>query len=80
MRGTALITGAARRIGRALALTAAEAGYDVAIHHRGGDTDALALAGEIHALGRKAAAVQADLTHEDETASLVGRAATALGR
>ena len=79
MRGTALITGAARRIGRALALTAAEAGYDVAVHHRGADTDALALAGEIRALGRKAAAVKADLTHEDETAALVSAAAAALG-
>src|SRR5476651_771892 len=68
VRGTALITGAARRIGRALALTAAEAGYDVAIHHRGADTYALALAAEIRALGRKAAAVKADFTHQNETA------------
>lgn len=79
MRGTALITGASRRIGRALALTAAEAGYDVAVHHRGADTDALALAEEVRALGRQAAAVKADLTHEDETAALVGAAAAALG-
>ncbi len=33
-RGWALVTGAARRIGRALALTAARAGYDVLVHHR----------------------------------------------
>jgi NAD(P)-dependent dehydrogenase (short-subunit alcohol dehydrogenase family) len=79
VRGTALITGAARRIGRALALTAAEAGYDVAVHHRGADTEARALAEEIRAMGRRAAAVRADLIHEDETAALVGDAAAALG-
>ena len=32
-RGWALVTGAAQRIGRALALTAAQAGYDVVVHH-----------------------------------------------
>jgi NAD(P)-dependent dehydrogenase (short-subunit alcohol dehydrogenase family) len=79
MRGTALITGAPRRIGRALALTAAEAGYDVAVHHRSGAAEAEALAGEIRAIGRKAASFSAELTHEGETAALIGRAAQALG-
>jgi NAD(P)-dependent dehydrogenase (short-subunit alcohol dehydrogenase family) len=79
VRGTALITGAARRIGRALALTAAEAGYDVAVHHRGGADEAEALAFEIRAMGRAAATVSAELTDEAETAALVGRAAAALG-
>ena len=36
-RGWALVTGAARRIGRALALSAAGAGYDVIVHHRDSD-------------------------------------------
>ncbi len=79
MRGCALITGAARRIGRALALTAAEAGYDVAVHHRSGADEAETLASEIRALGRKAAAFQAELTDEAETSALVSRAAAALG-
>ena len=79
MRGTALITGAARRIGRAMALTAADAGYDVAIHHRGDPADAEQLAAEIAALGRKAAPVAAELTDEAETSSLVRRAGGALG-
>ena len=79
MRGTALITGAARRIGRALALTAAEAGYDVAIHHRDAAEDAEQLAAEIHALGRKAEPLAAELTDEAQIASLVHRAAQALG-
>jgi NAD(P)-dependent dehydrogenase (short-subunit alcohol dehydrogenase family) len=79
VRGTALITGAARRIGRALALTAAEAGYDIAAHYRGAPDDALKLCAEIEALGRKAAPVAAELTDEAETGSLVGRAARDLG-
>jgi len=79
MRGTALITGAARRIGRALALTAAEAGYDVAVHHRGPADDAETLAFEIRSMGRKAAPVAAELKDEAETSALVGRAAEALG-
>ncbi len=79
MRGTALITGAARRIGRAMALTAAEAGYDVAVHYRGPPDDAEGVAAEIRALGRKSAPVPAELTDEAETASLVARASEALG-
>jgi NAD(P)-dependent dehydrogenase (short-subunit alcohol dehydrogenase family) len=78
-RGAALITGAARRIGRALALTAAEAGYDIAVHYRGPSADAEALAAEIEALGRKAAPVAAELTNEDQTSALVAQAARALG-
>jgi NAD(P)-dependent dehydrogenase (short-subunit alcohol dehydrogenase family) len=78
-RGTALITGASRRIGRAMALTAAEAGYDVAVHHRGPAAEAEGVAAEIRALGRKAAPVAAELTDQAETTALVGRAARALG-
>jgi NAD(P)-dependent dehydrogenase (short-subunit alcohol dehydrogenase family) len=78
-RGVALITGAARRIGKALALTAAEAGYDVAVHHRSGAEEAEAVAAEIRALGRKAAAFRAELTDEAETSTLIVRAAQALG-
>ena len=58
-RGWALVTGAARRIGRALALTAARAGYDVVVHHH--STDAAETVAAIEALGRKARAVRADL-------------------
>jgi NAD(P)-dependent dehydrogenase (short-subunit alcohol dehydrogenase family) len=79
MRGAALITGAARRIGRTLALTAAEAGYDVAVHHRGPADAAEEVAFEIRSMGRRATTVAADLTDEADTAALVGRAAQALG-
>jgi NAD(P)-dependent dehydrogenase (short-subunit alcohol dehydrogenase family) len=78
-RGTALITGGARRIGRALALTAAACGYEVAIHHRASSEDAEALAFEIRAMGRRAEPLIADLIEEAESSALVGRAAAALG-
>jgi len=78
-RGTALVTGGARRIGRALALTAAACGYDVAIHHRASPEDAEALAFEIRSMGRRAEPLTADLTRETETSALIGRASAALG-
>lgn len=78
-RGAALVTGAGRRIGRALALEAARAGFDVAVHYRAARADAQAVADEIVALGRRAVIVDAELTNEDQTAALIGRAQRALG-
>ncbi len=78
-RGGALITGAARRIGRTLALAAARAGYDVAVHGRHADDDTRSLIAEIAGLGRKAELVAADLTDDDALLALVPRAADAVG-
>jgi NAD(P)-dependent dehydrogenase (short-subunit alcohol dehydrogenase family) len=82
-RGAALVTGAGRRIGRVLALEAARTGFDVAVHYRTGRPDsrdeAQAVADEIAALGRHAVVLDAELTDEDQTAALIGRAAQALG-
>lgn len=78
-RGTALITGAGRRIGRALALEAARAGYDVAIHHRASADEAEETAADVRALGVLAALVRADLADEAETAGLIAQASEALG-
>jgi NAD(P)-dependent dehydrogenase (short-subunit alcohol dehydrogenase family) len=78
-RGAALVTGAGRRIGRALALEAARAGFDVAVHYRTAKEEAQAVADEITALGRRAVILDAELTDEGQTAALVGRAAQALG-
>lgn len=78
-RGAALVTGAGRRIGRVLALEAARAGFDVAVHYRTVREDAQAVADEIGALGRRAVVLDAELTDEDQTAALIGRAAQALG-
>ncbi|MDR3507136.1 MAG: SDR family oxidoreductase [Caulobacteraceae bacterium] len=61
MRGAALVTGAPRRIGRALALACAEAGYDVALHARAIDEDTRSLAFAIESLGRRAMLLEADL-------------------
>jgi NAD(P)-dependent dehydrogenase (short-subunit alcohol dehydrogenase family) len=79
LRGAALVTGAARRIGRALALRLADAGYDLAIHCRAQTEDAETLAQEVRRLGRRAAVLPADLMCEPETARLVARAGEALG-
>jgi NAD(P)-dependent dehydrogenase (short-subunit alcohol dehydrogenase family) len=78
-RGAALVTGGARRIGRALVTAAAEAGYDVAIHVRSVDDDAHAAAGDVRAKGRKAAILTCDLRKESTTVALVGEAEAELG-
>ena len=78
-RGAALVTGAGRRIGRALALEAARAGFDVAVHYRTARDEAQAVADVIAALGRKAVVLDAELTDEPQTAGLIARAAQALG-
>lgn len=78
-RGVALVTGAARRIGRALALEAAAAGYDVAVHYRGSRDEAEALAGDIRGQGLRAETFSADLSSADEARRLLPEAAAALG-
>ena len=75
----ALVTGAGRRIGRAIALGLAEAGWDLALHYRHSETDALATRDAILALGRRAVLLQCDLTIEAAVRRLVDRASEALG-
>jgi NAD(P)-dependent dehydrogenase (short-subunit alcohol dehydrogenase family) len=76
---TALVTGAARRIGRALSLALAQDGYAVALHCHNSRADADAVAAEITAQGGRAVVLMADLTREAEVVSLAERAAQALG-
>ncbi|PIW26367.1 MAG: short chain dehydrogenase [Rhodospirillales bacterium CG15_BIG_FIL_POST_REV_8_21_14_020_66_15] len=76
---TALVTGAGRRIGRALALDLAARGWRVAVHCHTSRADAEAVVAEIAAAGGEAAVVQADLADEDATAALIPAAAEALG-
>jgi NAD(P)-dependent dehydrogenase (short-subunit alcohol dehydrogenase family) len=76
---TALITGAAKRVGRAIALELAQAGYDIAIHFRESGGDAAGLAREIEGLGRRTALVQADLEDEAAVAAMLPDAAAQLG-
>jgi NAD(P)-dependent dehydrogenase (short-subunit alcohol dehydrogenase family) len=78
-RGGALITGAARRIGRALAVKAQAAGYDVAVHTRHPDEEADALAQSLRASGGRAAVVTGDLTVGADLDALVRLASAAVG-
>jgi|SRR5690348_15923845 len=76
----ALVTGGARRIGRAIVLALAYDGYAVAVHVRDARTEGDALAAQISELGVRAAVVAADLAEPPEVAHLVPTAAEALGR
>ena len=76
---TALVTGAGKRLGRAMALYLARRGHDVAVHYATSAAEAEAVVAEIVALGRKAVALQADLLDEAQVATLVPRAAAELG-
>src|SRR4051812_24238039 len=75
---TVLVTGAAKRLGRAIALELAAAGWQVAVHYRGSAAEAEQTAAEC---GRHApaAAFQADLAREDETRALFDAVAAHFG-
>ncbi len=77
--GVALVTGAAQRIGRILALALAAEGFAVALHYRNSGAEAEALAREIEAAGGRAAPLAADLARESEVQALVPQAVAALG-
>jgi len=79
-RGGALITGAGRRIGRALALRSARLGYSVAVHYRESEAEARSVLAEIEAGGGRAAVLAADLAESAETAGrLIAAASAAVG-
>jgi NAD(P)-dependent dehydrogenase (short-subunit alcohol dehydrogenase family) len=75
----ALVTGGARRLGRAIALGLAEAGFAVAIHYRSSGEAAEMLATEIRAAGGTAAAFRADLASEADVVRLVPDVVALLG-
>lgn len=66
-----LVTGAAKRIGRGVALEFARQGWDVAVHYGGSEREARETVADIEALGRRAVALKADLGVEAEVARLV---------
>ena len=76
---TALVTGAARGLGRAIALALAEAGADVALGLRDAEQDA-GVAAEIEALGRRALPLQMDMNNLDQIRSAVGAVPAQWGR
>ncbi len=75
----ALVTGAGRRIGRAIALDLAEAGWAVAVHYSASAQAAEAVVAEIEAGGGRAVALKAELSDEAQVAALVPDATAALG-
>lgn len=75
----ALVTGAGRRIGRAIALDLARADWAVAVHYHASKTDADTLVEEIVAAGGRAAVFGADLRDEAETTALLPAVNAAMG-
>ncbi|MBN9563246.1 MAG: SDR family oxidoreductase [Alphaproteobacteria bacterium] len=75
----ALVTGGAKRLGRAIALALADAGFDVAVHCRASTADAERTCEDVRRRGRRTCLLVADLADEPAVASLVPEATGALG-
>jgi len=75
----ALVTGAARGIGRAIALALAQAGADVAVNYREREADARVVADRVRDLGRRTMTVRADVSDSSAVKSMVGAVASELG-
>lgn len=75
-----LVTGAAQRVGRTLALGFAEKGWDVGVHYGTSRDEAAEVVEQIRKLGRRAVALHADLAVEAQVAELVPACTAALGR
>src|SRR6266403_3892873 len=76
----ALVTGAAKRIGRVVAVRLAEEGADVVVHYRGSKQEAGETVAEIEKIGRRAVAIQADLGDVSQIKRLIGEAGKQFGR
>ena len=79
LRKTALVTGAAKRIGRVIALALAQRGWDVVVHYGSSAREAHAVVAEIEALGQRALALSCNLNDEAAVNILVRRASAQLG-
>jgi NAD(P)-dependent dehydrogenase (short-subunit alcohol dehydrogenase family) len=75
----ALVTGAAKRIGRSIALALARQGWDIVVHYRASADEAQATVKDIQALGQRAAALKCDLSDETAAKALLPRAIQTLG-
>ena len=76
----ALVTGASRGIGRAIALALAAEGADIAVNYAGNQAAAEAVAAEIEAMGRKALIIQADISSNEAATAMVEQVAKEFGR
>ncbi len=74
------VTGGARRLGRAIALTLAEAGADVAISYRSSEAEALETTAAIAALGRRSLAVPCDVRSETSVRAAIAQVVAGFGR
>lgn len=75
----ALVTGAGKRLGRAVALRLAEEGMDVAVHYGNSAKEAAEVVGKIEEMGQKAVAIKADLRSVDEIRKLLQEVGSELG-
>jgi 3-oxoacyl-[acyl-carrier protein] reductase len=77
---SALVTGSAKGIGKAVLLSLAQNGYDVAVHYRSSLPEAKAVADEAASFGVITTVLQADVTKPDEAKNLVQQTHDAFGR
>ena len=77
---TALVTGAAKRLGRAMAVSLARQGVRVVVHYNSSQAQAGQVKAEIEQSGGQAVLCQADLADADQADALVGRAVELLGQ
>lgn len=77
---TALITGAAHRIGRATAVALARAGASIVVHYHGSEAAAKAVVAEIGEIGVDAQVIAADLAHDSEAVQLISAAVRLAGQ
>ncbi len=78
-KGCAVVTGASKRIGKAIALDLARHGWSVAVHYASGATEADAVCQTITAQGGRAVALRADLSDPGAGAEVMRKAVAALG-
>ncbi len=79
MRGTVLVTGGAKRIGREICLRLSEEGFSIAIHYRTSEHEANQLVEDIESNGGKAMSLQCDLNDSDSVKGLIHKANESLG-
>ncbi len=79
-KGVALVTGGAKRVGRAIVLALAPAGWDIALHFRTSREEAEQAADEVRRLDRRCALIQADLADQKNWAFIIEQSVAALGR
>ena len=79
MQGAVLVTGGAKRIGRAIALRLAQEGYQVAVHYRSSSEEAMETVRMIEKQGGSAACIGADLGNTSDVENLLDSASKAIG-